>query len=84
MPMIEALALVALGGCFATFAYLLASEYRAVLKREPRRVMSADAFLVMLFGAWSAPAVLAMVLFYLSVICIGIGGFMFFTAVIGI
>lgn len=82
--MIEGLALIALGGCFFTFAYLLASEYRAAFRREPRRAMSADTLLVMLFGAWSPPAALAVLLFYMSLVCIVIGGLMFFPAVVGI
>jgi hypothetical protein len=45
MPMIEGLALIALGGCFVTFAYLLAAEYRAAFRSESRRVMSVDTFL---------------------------------------
>jgi hypothetical protein len=80
MPIVklEALGFLALGAVFLVVAYLLAAHYTALMREDPRRTMSTDVLLVMLLGGWSAPAVLAVVLCYLGVVCIAIGGLVLF------
>ena len=66
---LDALGLVGMSVVFIGLAYLLALHYVGVLRRSTKQVVSTDVLVVLLFGAWSAPATLAALLFYVGVVC---------------